>query len=323
MRVPLTLFSLLAMLFVSVCANAQSKPPEPLTQTTPTAPVEPTERQVRKTVVFITMHCLRGIQPVTAQGTGFFMSSVDSRLPGREFGYLITNRHMAMCWGNDRTPMSVQSVSIRLNRKDGSSVEVPIAGNLAWIIPPDDSVDLALSLGMPNLNEFDFRSIGESTVVTEEVFKQQSISEGLKVIFSGFFYQVPGLKHMEPIIREGVIAMIPDGDLVTTTGKTGKVYLAEVHAFHGNSGSPVLVDVRSRGGFGYDYRFLGVVSGGYSEGDENTLVIETPRASKPGNSGIAIIVPAIEVEKLINDPRVVAMRDAIVKAEQTKQSKKE
>ena len=84
MRVPLTVFTLLILAFVPSGAIAQSKPPEPLAQTTttaPVAPVEPVERILRKTVVFITMHCLRSNQPVTAQGTGFLTSNVDRRVP--------------------------------------------------------------------------------------------------------------------------------------------------------------------------------------------------------------------------------------------------
>jgi hypothetical protein len=315
MRVPSAVFTLLILAFAPSWVSAQGKPPDPLAQTTPTTPPEPAERSVKKAVVFITMHCLRGAQPVTARGTGFFASSLDNRVPGSTFIYLVTNRHVAMCWDDNRTPMPVQSVSIRMNRRDGSSVEIPIAGNLSWILPSDDSVDLALSMGAPDPKVYDWLSIGESQFVTEEVFKKESVSEGLKVIFSGFFYQVPGLNHMEPIVREGVIAMIPDEDLVTTTGKLGKAYLAEVHAFHGNSGSPVFVDLRTRS-IGYDYRLPGVVSGAYSEGDAQTLVLETPLASKPGNSGIAIVVPATEIEKLINDARVVAVRDAVVHAQQ-------
>jgi hypothetical protein len=226
-----------------------------------------------------------------------------------------------MCWDDDRTPLPVQSVSIRMNRKDGSAGEIPVLGNLPWIFPADDSVDLAITFGAPDQSLYTFRSVGESQFVTDEVLKKESVSEGLKVIFGGFFYQVPGLNHMEPIIREGVVAMIPDEDLVTTTGKLGKVYLAEVHAFHGNSGSPVFVDVR-RSSVGYDYRLLGIVSGGYGEGEAHTLVLETPLASKPGNSGIAIVVPATELEKLINDPRAVAIRDQAVQANQAQHAKK-
>jgi hypothetical protein len=112
---PLAVFTLLIVSFAPRWADAQGKPPEPLAQTTtPAAPPEPVERYFKRTVVFITMHCLRGTQPVTAQGTGFYASSTDSRLPGAEFDYLVTNRHVAMCWDNDNTPLPVQSVSIRV-----------------------------------------------------------------------------------------------------------------------------------------------------------------------------------------------------------------
>ena len=70
-----------------------------------------------------------------------------------------------------------------------------------------------------------------------------------------------------------------------------------------------------------DYRLLGVVSGGYAEGKQNNLVLETPLESKPGNSGIAIIVPASALRTLLDDPRVVALRDAVV-AHEAQSSKK-
>jgi len=311
-------FSLLILALAPTLVSAQDRPPAPLAQTTPTAPApasEPAERQVRKTVVFITMHCLRGDQPITAQGTGFFIQVPDSRLPAdRNFGYLVTNRHMAECWDDGRNPMPVQAVTLRMNMTDGSSQEFTVPGNFPWILPKKDSVDLAIVPMAPDSTKCDYRTIPDSIFVTDDVAKKESVSEGLKIIFSGFFYQVPGLKHVEPIIREGVIAMLPDEDLQTTTGKMGRVYLGEVHAFHGNSGSPVFVDFSGvRGGafrFGQDYRLLGVVSGGYGEGEQNALVLETPLASKPGNSGIAVIVPASELRALLDEPGAVALRDA-------------
>ena len=318
---PRAVFAFLILALVSNWASAQNKPPEPFAQTTSPTSQEPPERTVRRMVVFITMHCLRGFQEVNSQGTGFFVSLKDSRLPDTEFEYLVTNRHVAMCWDNNRNPLPVQSVSIRVNRRDGRSEEVPFPGNLSWILPADGSVDLAIFAGGPDPNVYEWRSVGEPQFATDDVFKKESISEGLKVIFSGFFYQVPGLDHMEPIVREGVVAMIPDGDLDTTTGKRGKIYLAEVHAFHGNSGSPVFVDVR-RNGIGYDWRLLGVVSGGYSEGENHSLIVESPLESKPGNSGIAMVVPATELKKLLDDPRVVALRDQVVQATQAQQAKK-
>src|ERR1017187_2375365 len=107
-------FSLVVLSCLSNVVSAQNNPPVPLQQKIPTAPTEPTEsaeRQVRRTVTFITMHCLRGSEAVTAQGTGFFIQVADSRLPADvSFTYLVTNRHMAMCWDDDRSPMQVQSV---------------------------------------------------------------------------------------------------------------------------------------------------------------------------------------------------------------------
>lgn len=281
----------------------------------PISAPEPVERQIRKTVTFITLACLSGNVPIRAQGTGFFVSVADSRLAAnQQFTYLVTNRHVAMCWDNQRNPMQVQSVTIGLNLKDGSSRDLSAVGNLPWILPLDDSVDLALIPVGFDPNVYDYLTIQDSLLATEDVIKKDSIAEGVKLVFSGFFYQVPGLKQIQPILREGIVAMMPNEELVTTTGKNGKVYLGEVHAFHGNSGSPAFVDLGGLRGsvmrVGADYRLLGVVSGAYSEGEQNNLVLETPLASKPGNSGIAVIVPASALKALLDDPRVAAMRDA-------------
>ena len=90
------------------------------------------------------------------------------------------------------------------------------------------------------------------------------------------------------------------------------------------TGQPFLLLGGIRGGslkVGADYRLFGVVRGGYGDGEQNNLVLETPLASKPGNSRIARIVPASALKALIDDPRVVAVRDAEV-ARQTQISNK-
>jgi hypothetical protein len=154
MRAPRAVFSFLTTLaLASVLVCAQNNPPVPLQQTTPTAPTEPAERQIRKTVTFITMHCLRGAQPVTAQGTGFFIQVADSRLPAdTSFVYLVTNRHVAICWDDDRKPMQVQALSIRMNMKDGPSQELTGIGNLPWILPTEDPLTWPLCLWRPRLS---------------------------------------------------------------------------------------------------------------------------------------------------------------------------
>jgi hypothetical protein len=91
--------------------------------------------------------------------------------------------------------------------------------------------------------------------------------------------------------------------------------LGDVHIFHGNSGSPVFVDVQT-GGIGFDYRFLGVVSGNFSEDQEFNLEIDTTvKGTEHANSGIAVIVPADELKSLIeDDPMLKASRATAIKA---------
>jgi hypothetical protein len=288
-------------------------------QAAPSTLPDPVEKQMRKTVSFITMACLDGNLVSGLEGTGFFVSVSDSRIPGHDqFLYLVTNRHMAMCWdapGHDRR---ARSAYVRLNLRDGSSRDVPYPGSVPWILPADASVDLALLPLNISPDQVDYLAIPDTMLATDDVVKKESVSEGLKIVFSGFFYQFPGEQRMQPIIREGVLAMMPDEDLVTTTGVRGKVYLGEVHAFHGNSGSPVFVDLGGLRGsgmkLGADYRLLGVVSGGYDEDATGrlSLTLDSAPGSRPGNSGIAMIVPASALRSLLDDPRTVAIRAAEV-----------
>src|ERR1035438_9909979 len=145
----------------------------------PLIPIHWPERQMRKTVAFLTLGCLSGNIQVRAQGTGFFLNVADSRLPAnRSFGYLVTNRHVAMCWDNENNPMQVRSVAIRVNLKNGSSQEFTFVGNLPWILPSDDSVDLALVPMAPDHDVVDYLGIPDSILATEDVVKKESISEG-------------------------------------------------------------------------------------------------------------------------------------------------
>ena len=106
--------------------------------------------------------------------------------------------------------------------------------------------------------------------------------------------------------------MIPDEPMKTTTGKPGTVYLADVHIFGGNSGSPVFAvpqdDITQMG----SRWFIGLVSGYYFEkADSKMEIAATVRGETAANSGIAMIVPADEVKKLIeSNPVLKGYRDA-------------
>lgn len=278
-------------------------------------PEEPFEKQIRKSVAFIHLVCEKGRDTFDVKGTGFFLSYHDERFPdGSQFMYFITNRHVAECWDSDDKPMHVKSASIRFNHFDGSSPEEAMnpTGNLDWIIPKDDSVDLALLPLIPNRKVIDYRAVPFEMLANEEMVSRD-VFEGQKIMFAGFFYQFAGEKKMQPIVREGILAMVPDEVMETINGKQGKLYLGDIHIFHGNSGSPVFVNVGGTHGnriLGDRFLLLGVVSSMFYEDQDLQLHIATTLEGKlHANSGIAAIVPATAVEKLVSDPRVKHIRD--------------
>jgi hypothetical protein len=275
--------------------------------------------QIRRSVVFIDLTCEKDGKTYNVHATGFLVQYPEPRIPSGSFSYLVTNRHAAMCWDDDRVPMKVESVSVKLNLKSESAVVHPLSahGNASWFLPSDESVDLAVLSFLPNPHEVDYLTCPLSYFVGRKDFAGLHVSEGAKILFSGYFYQFPGKHRMQPIVREGVLAMIPDEQLVNTTGKLGNVYLGDVHVFGGNSGSPVFVDASGdQDGFiGFrNYRLLGVISGLFYEDQDFNLKAATMfKGTMHANSGIALIVPADELRKLLDEPQVQAQRDADVR----------
>jgi hypothetical protein len=108
--------------------------------------------------------------------------------------------------------------------------------------------------------------------------------------------------------------MLPEDPIQTTLHKLGHVYLAEAHAFGGNSGSPMFVDVNKfKNNLGFDYRFLGVVTGEIQETEDLTLrVTTTYNGTVSANSNVSVIVPAFQVNNLLMAPSFQRLRDAYV-----------
>ena len=244
--------------------------------------------------------------------------------------YLVTNRHVAMCWDDDNRPMVVKSISLRLNKKDGSSNDLSLDqhGNIQWYFPADDSVDLAvtpITIG----NDFEDLRIPLDNFATKEFLSANRIAEGAQIILSGYFYQFPGEHRFQPIVRQGILSMIPDEAVITTTGKRGTIYLGDVHIFHGNSGSPVLVSAADGVLHVGEYHFLGVVSGYYYEDQDFNLKIaravksKTAKGTMHSNSGVAMIVPADALKDLLeNDADLKRLRDAVLPKDNAGQAAK-
>ena len=169
-----------------------------------------------------------------------------------------------------------------------------------WLFPNDDSVDLAvMSVVMPD--DADTAAIPVELFATKEFMHNEVIAEGTPIILSGYFYQFPGERKFQAIVRQGILSMVPDEPITTTSGKLGTVYLGDVHIFGGNSGSPVMVEAGLLNTDGY--HLLGVVSGYYYEDQHfNLQVATTVKATGQANSGIAMIVPVDFLKTLLDAP---------------------
>jgi hypothetical protein len=318
---------------------AQEKPAPPPTQNTVPAPpkVLPFATQLRKVVVLIQSYCEVDKQPndppnvpekrvETASGTGFLVALPHPASPDKVFQYLVTNRHVAEPGIEDGKPCKLLGSMAIVNPKDQSAPLRPMTLPVAsWVYPEDDGVDLAaMPFGIDG-RQWDIENIPLSMFVDDATEQNNGIVEGDPVIFSGLFIQFAGIKRFEPIVREGRVAMIPSDKVIGTLKKPASAYLTEAHSYGGNSGSPMFVNL---GGFrngsmivGDQYKFLGVVAGGYHEGADFTLnVATTYKGQAEANSGVSLIVPASEVRALLLNRQFQQQRDDEVRHE--KQSTK-
>jgi hypothetical protein len=289
-----------------------------MTWTPPEHPSPPFGSEIRKAVLVVRETCRDGDGKLwESSGTGFIVAYHDPRTrePNENFEYLVTNRHVAECMDDDVHPRQVLAVSLEVNMKNGQTATLPFIAP-RWRFPADDSIDLAVTPITPPAN-FDPRVVPLDMVFSKEDFAAQNIGEGAKLIMSGYFYQLDGAgPKLQPLVREGILSMIPDASLMTVLRKPGRIYLGEVHVFGGSSGSPVFISlegIRPSGiNFEGDYRLLGVVSGYYSEESDFKLQIATTLTGKQrANSGISMIVPADFLKDLIlNDHELVGARDA-------------
>jgi len=165
------------------------------------------------------------------------LAIADPRLPkGASFLYLVTNRHVAQCWDDPDHPRDVLTESVRVNLESGSSKSYSLDTG-TWTFPTDDSVDLAvMPIGFPKDDDVDMYSVSFADPGTKDYLHSHSIAEGSPVLISGFFVQYPGVQKFQSIVRQGIVSMMPDEPIKTTTGKLGTLYLADVHIFLGNSG---------------------------------------------------------------------------------------
>lgn len=268
------------------------------------------------------------------RGTGFLVGYPDSRLkrqPGdvgpRLFRYLVTNHHMTQPGIEYGKPCKIVRSTILLNHKADPTHASPYGETnrtdriLTWITPVDSSVDLAVAAIGFDDKQYDHVLIPTTAFVSDDEIKNHKVVEGDPVLFAGLFTQTFDQLHtLEPIVRSGSLALIPEGLLqFTLDKKPGHVYLAEVHAFGGNSGSPIFVDPTKFQGTivaGANFKLLGVISEEVFENSDLTLtLVSSISGNIAANSGVSVVVPVSELVKLLDDPGLSAGRSQVVAQE--------
>jgi len=290
------------------------------------------ETELLKSIVLITIEAKepdKAGKPgkvVTVSGTGFLVGVRDSRLKDLSFTYLVTNRHVAEAFEQDEKGncgrLQIQKTYVTLNLKEpingnrSDQVDISNSKQFHWYFPKDEASDLAvMPFGPPD--KYDFRLIDSTMLLSTDVIDKQQVVPGDKVLTGGYFYHYAGLHEFQPIIREGVLAMMPDGPMPTTTCKSGNVFLVDVHVIRGNSGSPIFIvpalglqSAASFGGVPSVFGLLGVVSGYMYESEGLTLRASTTwTGSANANSGISVVVPAQQLKDLLEGPELQAIRD--------------
>jgi hypothetical protein len=314
---------MLSLGFAFACSAQQ--PSLPVPPVAATAPQQTPVDAIRSMVVFIETDFKDGSETKHVVGTGFFVAMPETGLgENRSFVYLVTNRHVAQPGVDLGISYQVLSCLVRLNLVHSENgieskvVPIPVGGPFQWHFPSDGAVDLAVMPLAPDHSLYAYQQLSDDLLATPEQVKSGDILVGDHVLFAGYFSSFPGQLRLEPILRQGVIAMMPDEDINTTLKKPGRVYLADLHAFHGNSGSPVFVNVGSTPHHGAmvlaeKYLLLGVLSGYYPESAGYTVPAATVLSGEVhDNSGIAVIVPAAELKKLLDSPELQAVRDSFI-----------
>ena len=286
---------------------------------------QPFTNQLRNTIAFLHTHYVSdNNETKEIDGTGFFLAVPDARLPKEKtFLYLVTNRHMAAPDSHLGLTRRVVKYDVLLNtiNKVGDHPDVQAKTfelkpglNASWYFPEDKSIDLAVLPVVLDIKSISFQEISISDIATDDVRESAKVAPGYQVVFAGYFYQFPGAKKIQPIVRQGVLAMLPDDPIPTVIeNRRGTVFLVDAHSYHGNSGSPAFVNIGGiHGGSlaGDSYKLLGVVSGYYPEYENgalsNAMVLT---GAVHDNSGITILVPGDQLKSLLNSGPLQTIRD--------------
>jgi hypothetical protein len=247
-------------------------------------------------------------------------------LPGLSHKYLVTARHVI----EDTKAEGYSEFYVRLNMPGGTSATAAIPD--AWLYPENPAVDIALvPISFPQARP-EYLSIPNTNFVTNEVIAEHGIGVGDDLFMIGLFNQRWGYQRNIPIVRSGIIAAMPDEPLPTEAGELFDGYLIETRSIGGLSGSPVFVRIdawRPRyqdkatkfdtSNLRWLTYLIGVVRGHWDLEKQDAAVDTSLPATLENaeierlNTGIAVVTPIQEVDKILQGEYLVKHREKAMK----------
>ena len=267
-------------------------------------------------VVFVGSAYRESFTPI---GTAF---AVASRVNGMLFQTLVTCRHVIEM-------ISGKTVYIRANLA-GGGVRVLDVAKSDWHFHPDENVDLAACPTVLRTDQFAILhlELESNMFLSEASIQAEEIGVGDEVSVVGLYTSHTGENRNLPIVRAGAIASMPREKISTAeTGQQFHAYLVETRSIGGLSGSPVFVQLPMLRVVASVVKppvqpiyFMGVLMGHHStltSVDDLGVAYSKAPKKRPRtvkvtqNTGIGVVIPAVEVNILINQPKIVEARMAL------------
>ena len=270
---------------------------------------------MQKCVMFVRYRDSDGT--IRLAGTAFLVG-VEVKDIGISFVYCVTARHVV---AKIHQNSADQTVILRINKKDGSVQEVETPYH-HWQYHPDDStVDAAVLAWAPPIDTYDIGLVHIKGAVTSELIERENIGIGDEVFIAGLFSNHYGEQRNLPIVRTGNVALMSEERVQSSIFGKMEAYLIESRSIGGLSGSPVFIQkspVKVSNGkilvntAEHVVFWLGLIHGHWdikptlAASDE--VVDSVPEAEKV-NMGIAIVVPAVKIAEVINQPLFADQRE--------------
>ena len=258
---------------------------------------------VPKSVVFVGAPALKACKKQDyLSGTGFFVGRVSARVDAAHV-YIVTARHVI----DGTASVTGGLVYFCVNHRDWGRQWIETQST-DWI-RGDSDIDVAVLPFTPAVNNIDHTVIPGYAIVSQGNLRSggYSLELGDEVGISGLFVHHAGENRNTPIVRIGNLATGLEKNVSAKLGDNwyGKInaYLIEARSIGGLSGSPVFVH-RVDDGMP-KYALLGLMQGHYG-----LKLVDSP-ADMPNdtsiNSGIGIVVPVDDIERVFNLPEILEM----------------